>query len=383
MPNRSRLFLLAAASLLAGCQDGPLSPAAEAPAGPQPGLRTGYVLTPSGNPRKISYEVRDGLAIIEGDIVVGPAEGVAASPEQAVRSPRGRFQMGPGVGDARQWPNGVVPYVIDANVDRAVVLDAMAQIEYRTSRINDATGNDLPVGQRVNFVPRNGQDSYIFITNGSGCHSAIGRTGGRQVVSLDRSSAGTCQTVGIAAHEFSHALGLAHEQSRCDRDDFVAVQWDNIQAGYEGNFFKMCPNDGYRLIARYDEGSVMHYGPKSFSRNGANTITSLRGRTDEMGQRDGLSWSDVHSIQWMYGWNAGRSGPNGPYRVWNAPDFDHGVDREVQGSTMLRIVCQTTGPAVTGPWNNTSRIWDKLADGGYIADAYVWTGSEGYVSARC
>ena len=381
MINRRRLCLLAAASLLAGCQDGPLSP--DAPAGPQPSLRTGYVLTPNGRPREIRYEVRDGLAIIEGDVVVGAAAEVPATREQAVRS-GARFHVAPGVGsDARQWPKGVVPYVIDGNVDRAVVLDAMAQIEYRTGRINDDTGNDLPVGQRVNFVPRNGQDSYIFITNGSGCHSAIGRTGGRQVVSLDRSSAGTCQTVGIAVHELSHALGLAHEQSRCDRDDFAAVHWDNIQAGYEGNFFKKCQDDGYRLIARYDEGSVMHYGPRSFSRNGGYTITSLRGRTDEMGQREGLSWSDVHSIQWMYGWNAGRSGPNGPYRVWNAPDFDHGVDRQVQESTLLRIVCQTTGPAVTGPWNNTSRIWSKLADGGYIPDAYVWTGSEGYVSARC
>lgn len=55
----------------------------------------------------------------------------------------------------------------------------------------------------------------------------IGRDGGMQLLSL---GAG-CMYVGIVIHEFMHAVGFFHEQSRTDRDDFVTVIWENIQDG--------------------------------------------------------------------------------------------------------------------------------------------------------
>lgn len=44
-------------------------------------------------------------------------------------------------------------------------------------------------------------------------------------------SPGTCLINAIIAHEFIHALGLYHEQSRPDRDDFLDIYYDNIQPG--------------------------------------------------------------------------------------------------------------------------------------------------------
>lgn len=55
----------------------------------------------------------------------------------------------------------------------------------------------------------------------------VGRVGGKQDLSL----ADPCQRVGIIEHEFMHALGFWHEQSRVDRDEYVTVRWENIARG--------------------------------------------------------------------------------------------------------------------------------------------------------
>lgn len=49
---------------------------------------------------------------------------------------------------------------------------------------------------------------------------------------------------------------------------------------------------------------------------------------------------------------------------------------------MVHIYCQTPGSTVTGPYG-TSNIWDNISNSQYISDAYVNTGSDGYVADRC
>lgn len=53
--------------------------------------------------------------------------------------------------------------------------------------------------------------------------------------------------------------------------------------------------------------------------------------------------------------------------------------------TVLTITCQTTGPTATGPWGASS-IWDKVTYGGktgYVADAFIYTGTNGRVAPDC
>ena len=45
------------------------------------------------------------------------------------------------------------------------------------------------------------------------------------------------------------------------------------------------------------------------------------------------------------------------------------------------IRCQRRGQTVNGTYGASS-LWDKL-DGGYVADAYVATGSDGQVAPTC
>ncbi|WP_315904277.1 peptidase [Streptomyces sp. ASQP_92] len=67
-----------------------------------------------------------------------------------------------------------------------------------------------------------------------------------------------------------------------------------------------------------------------------------------------------------------RSGPGTGYSI---------VDVLPVGAT-VPINCQTPGTTVTGPYG-TSNIWDNIGNGRFVADAYVKTGSDGYVAPRC
>ncbi|HSK01248.1 MAG TPA: peptidoglycan DD-metalloendopeptidase family protein [Kofleriaceae bacterium] len=53
----------------------------------------------------------------------------------------------------------------------------------------------------------------------------------------------------------------------------------------------------------------------------------------------------------------------------------------VADGAQVTITCQKRGESVTGTYG-TSTLWDKIS-GGYIADAYVLTGSDGQVAPTC
>ncbi|MFD9331327.1 SH3 domain-containing protein [Streptomyces sp. NPDC060065] len=68
--------------------------------------------------------------------------------------------------------------------------------------------------------------------------------------------------------------------------------------------------------------------------------------------------------------------------VRSGPGTGYGVVRVLPEGAKVPIFCQRPGTSVTGPYG-TSNIWDNIANGEYVSDAYVLTGSDGYVAARC
>ncbi|KAM6968099.1 meprin A subunit beta-like [Aplochiton taeniatus] len=78
----------------------------------------------------------------------------------------------------------------------------------------------------IDFKPRDSEEYYISVQKLSGCFSYIGRVlNNGQPLSIGK----YCDSTAIVEHEFLHALGFWHEQSRYDRDDYVTIAFENIQ----------------------------------------------------------------------------------------------------------------------------------------------------------
>ncbi|KAK3368768.1 CHAP domain-containing protein [Podospora didyma] len=60
------------------------------------------------------------------------------------------------------------------------------------------------------------------------------------------------------------------------------------------------------------------------------------------------------------------------------PGTNHDIKKVYSKGEEVKISCQTAGESIEG--NN---IWDKTDDGCYVADYYVKTGTDGYVTKKC
>ncbi|RXN15244.1 meprin A subunit beta-like protein [Labeo rohita] len=85
---------------------------------------------------------------------------------------------------------------------------------------------------------------------------------GKQELSIGEN----CDDLGIVEHEFLHALGFWHEQSRFDRDDYVTIVWNQIKAGDKNNFILHNDTVSSSFGLPYDYSSVMHYRKTAFSK---------------------------------------------------------------------------------------------------------------------
>jgi hypothetical protein len=233
-------------------------------------VRTAIIQLSTG-PKAVQYAVVDGLAIFEGDIVLGTVEEVEARTEVA-RQGIGLSEAVVITGSQFRWKNCRIPYTIDPGLpSQERVTNAIAHWEAKTN---------------YRFVVRTNEPDWITFRVGGGCSSSVGRQGGQQFVNL---AAGCLK--GQAIHEIGHVVGLWHEQSREDRDLFVQIKWANIEAGKEFNFNQHI-TDGDD-VGSYDYGSIMHYGKDAFTKNGQDTIVTINPAGSAIGQRIALSPGDI------------------------------------------------------------------------------------------
>uniref|UniRef100_A0A672Y8H6 Metalloendopeptidase n=1 Tax=Sphaeramia orbicularis TaxID=375764 RepID=A0A672Y8H6_9TELE len=158
------------------------------------------------------------------------------------------------IGDQYRWPR-TVPYYMEDDLEinaKGVILKAFEQYRLKTC---------------IDFKPWNGEKNYISIFKGGG---------GKQRLSIGTN----CDRIATIEHEFLHALGFWHEQSRSDRDDYVTI---------------------ISLGVPYDYGSMMHYSKNAF-RNGTEPtiVTKIPAFSDVIGQRMEFSDSDLLKLSRLY-----------------------------------------------------------------------------------
>lgn len=232
----------------------------------------------------VNYQVTDdGMAVYEGDILLGPASTVVfryGVPHAPPANVHGAVTL---ADTSNLWPNGEIPFAIDSSVPP----DQVQAINEGIQMVNQTPLRVRPRGP-------SDRDFLVFRDpgGGSGCSSFIGRVGGPQDVIVDDCVGGS------VAHEILHAAGFFHEQSRGDRDDFITVVFDEIDPAFRTDFEKR-DNRG-QDIGPYDYGSVMHYPSTAFSRTGRPTIIPKQ-RGARIGQRDNLSPLDREAVAVLYG----------------------------------------------------------------------------------
>lgn len=196
----------------------------------------------------LGYQVEDGVAVVEGDIVLGePQSGKAyqgMDPSQSLQT----------------WPGGVIPFFIQGDLPHP-------------ERVIQALG--LFHGTKLVFQNYEGQEDVLVFQAGSGnCKSYLGRVGGKQPLWVGPG----CGPKEIA-HEIMHAVGFIHEQNRADRDSFIEIQWNNIQDNAQINF-EVFPAGFMKLsgLGAFDYESLMLYPAKMFSKDGFSE--TMRSRQD-------------------------------------------------------------------------------------------------------
>ncbi|MFF8831643.1 peptidase [Streptomyces sp. NPDC015131] len=74
--------------------------------------------------------------------------------------------------------------------------------------------------------------------------------------------------------------------------------------------------------------------------------------------------------------------PGHRVNVRSGPGTGYSVIKTLPLGVRVPINCQKPGTTVSGPYG-TSNLWDNIGNGQYVADAYVNTGTDGYVAVRC
>jgi hypothetical protein len=108
-------------------------------------------------------------------------------------------------------------------------------------------------------------------------------------------------TISECLHECGHIVGLSHEHQRWDRENYIHVNYDNIDK--DGYFDYRIEGSMLYDVSKlpYDYESIMHYGQTCFSNGNGITFSVFDEQYDgHVGYFDSISILDIARVSLIY-----------------------------------------------------------------------------------
>ncbi|XP_055910307.1 zinc metalloproteinase nas-4 [Eupeodes corollae] len=200
--------------------------------------------------------------------------------------------------NAQKWPNNIIPYTFSDEYTPA----QRDTVERALRYFNENTC--VRFEQRNKSTTINGERGVVYTTSGKRCGTKVGyQTLPATTHNVFLSP--LCLTIpGAVQHETMHVMGIFHEQSRFDRDEYIDIDWTNIDIQNYHNFIKVPVEYAKPYDVPYDYGSIMHYSEYAFAKNPLKK--SIKVRSDKvnpfprLGQLIKPSEGDIQKINRMY-----------------------------------------------------------------------------------
>lgn len=198
-----------------------------------------------------------------------------------------------------------IAYCIFVQCENDKLQESLVIATILSKTVNTVDPITLNENKKMQLLEENSNEIVLLSLN-----ARKGMRGGEQILSISKYNSNK----GTALHEIGHALGLIHEQQRRDRDEYININWDNIQSDKKSNF--KIWEESHAVIkyipdVLFDYKSIMLYPSyNSFAIDYSKpTMTKKDGSTFNT-QRNNLSYIDIVAIYDIYGFPTGGGGPS-------------------------------------------------------------------------